>query len=65
MPQGSALGKAGETLKMTNLKEPIKPEKADSEPTRKQQRKEREGQALRENLKRRKQQLKLREKDRP
>jgi hypothetical protein len=63
MPQGYALGKAGETLKMTNLKAPEKSEKAESEPLRKLERKAREARALRENLKRRKQQLKLREKD--
>jgi len=47
---------------MTNLNEPGKPEKSNPEPSRKQQRKDREARALRENLKRRKEQLKLREK---
>ncbi|MEX0695622.1 MAG: hypothetical protein WD075_14325 [Rhodospirillales bacterium] len=47
---------------MTQSKEPPKLEKSATEPHRKQQRHDREAKALRENLRRRKQQLQAREK---
>jgi hypothetical protein len=47
---------------MTQSKEPQKPEKPVAAPLRKQQRHDREAKALRENLKRRKQQIQAREK---